>query len=160
MSFVERISEAQKSEQAVMDRLIYNGWHSEPFGQAQLSKSCRAHLKRYKDDDGRPTLIRWMPDIITYSESMVALIDAKTGRQDTPNHDIEKKAIEAAGIYSYWLNTPTFFVFNEDMSVLTPDEAWKFGKEGRYFGKGSGTPFVLIEKIHTRSFDDVFPVRS
>lgn len=154
----DRITQAKKAEQSVLDRLSANGWNAEFFGQAQLSQNCRFYLKNHKGENGMPALIRWMPDLIAYSHLGVALIDAKTGRKDTSNHAIETIAIETAGIYGYWLNTPTYFVFDENMTVLTPDEAWNLGVEGSQSSNGSGTPYLLVKKTSAHAFDDVFPV--
>ena len=160
MSFAERMVAAAAFEQQVMDRLNASGWAAEAFGQGQLSLTFRDVLRRYQDDAGHPTLLRWLPDIITYANHLrdrpfVALIDAKAcdGR---PNYSVEKTAIETLELYSDRHFTPTFFVFN-DWKVLTPREARQRGTEGPPPKNGSGTPYVLIPKQYGRPFDRVFP---
>lgn len=161
MNFVDRKVQADAFEHLLLERLNAIGWPAFPFGQAQLSEECRARLKRFEDGSRRPSLIRWMPDIITFRDcsngrSFVALIDAKACG-DRPNYAIEMSAVETAEIYTDRFYTPTFFVF-DDWKVLTPREARQRGTPGPESRNGSGTPYVLVNKRYGRDIDAVFPV--
>lgn len=150
--FHDRKASADEFERLVIERLILNGWHSEPFGQAMLSEQSRTLLKRSK------TLLRWMPDIITAKafkngKVTVALIDAKICGNDQPNHSVEIAALEAAEFFLKII--PVYFVFS-NWKVLTPDDVKNYGWEGRFKGSGSGTPFLLFEKHAGVDFDSVF----
>ncbi len=166
MSFTDRMLPSLAFEEAVIARLQQTGWPAFPFGQAQLPDECRARLKRFEDGARRPSLIRWMPDIITFRDmpngrSFVALIDAKCGGGGTLNFSVEMSAVETAAIYADQLYTPTFFVF-DNWSVLTPRDARQRGVKGPdpAPGRGSGTPYLLVPKQWARPFDEIFlPVR-
>ncbi len=159
MSFYDRMLPAVQFESAVIEKLRQSGWMAFPFGQAQLPEECRSRLARFEDGSRRPSLIRWMPDVIAFRDvgnrSLVHLIDAKVCG-DRPNYAIEMSAIETIEIYTDRLYTPSFFVF-DDWKVLTPREARQRGVPGPESNKGSGTPYVLISKRFGRSFDSVFP---
>ena len=161
MTFRDRMQPAAEFESAVIERLQGAGWLAYPFGQAQLPPECRRRLSRFMDASRRPSLIRWMPDIITFCDrpdgsSFVALIDAKVcgGR---PNYAIEMSAIEAAELYTDSFYTPTFFVF-DDWKVLSPRDARQRGTPGPapVQGNGSGTPYLLVGKRFGVSFHQVF----
>lgn len=161
MSFAERMASATKFEVEVIDQLNKSGWQAFPFGQSQLPDKCRQHLRKFEDASRRPSLIRWMPDVITFRELpngkvFVALIDAKACDDDRPNFAIEMSAIETAEVYTDKLYTPTFFAFT-GWSVLTPREARQRGTKGPDANNGSGTPYVLIAKRFGRPFNEVFP---
>lgn len=158
--FHDRMTAAQEFEQEVIDRFNKTGWTAFSFGQGQLPESCRESLRRYEDGSRRPSLLRWMPDIITFKDtdsrrSYVALIDAKSCK-DRPNYALEKAAIETAGVFTDQLYTPTFFVF-DDWKVITPRDATERGQHGPENSSGSGTPYVLINKRHGRDFTSIFP---
>lgn len=162
MSFTDRIQASLVFEQGVIERLNKTpGWLAFPFGQGQLPQACRERLIRFEDDARRPSLIRWMPDVIAFRDlsnerSYVSLIDAKKSGP-TENYAIEMSAIETAEIYTDYLYTPTFFVF-DDWKVLTPREARQRGRPGPEPspGRGSGTPYLLIAKRFARGFAEVF----
>jgi hypothetical protein len=164
MTFADRMTPSLEFEAKVIERLTQSGWPAFPFGQAQLPDECRRRLVRFEDGSRRPSLIRWMPDIITYRDmpngrSFVALIDAKA-RSNTSNYAIEMSAIETNGIYTDQLYTPTFFVFDDDdWKVLTPREARQRGTPGPHpqIGRGSGTPYLLVPKRFARPFNEIFP---
>lgn len=160
MSFQDRKHQADLFEKRLLDRLNQTGWHAYPFGQAQLPDACRVRLRRFEDGSGRPCLIRWMPDVITFRDfsngrSFVALLDAKSC-EDRPNYALEKSAIEAAEIWTDKFYTPTFFVF-DDWKVITPREARQRGLTGPTSIHGSGTPYVLVSKQYGRDFNERFP---
>jgi hypothetical protein len=102
-----------------------------------------------------------MPDVITFraysnGRIWVALIDAKVC--DGPRYAVEMSAAETAEVFTDKLYTPTFFVF-DDWKVLTPREVRQRGVQGPAPkpGRGSGTPYLLVEKRFGRSFDEIFP---
>lgn len=160
--FDERRQAAEKWEFELRQLLNSWGWPSFPFGQAQLPDECRSRLRRFEDISGRPSLIRWMPDIITYRDlpdqkALVALIDAKACGGEYQNYSIEMSAIETAEIYTDRLYTPTFFVF-DDHKVLTPREARQRGVKGRDVNNsGSGTPYLLVPKVFGKPLAQAFP---
>lgn len=161
MSFTERMQPAAHFELEVIKRLQLDGWQAFPFGQAQLTEECRRRLSRFEDGSRRPSLIRWMPDIITFRDlpsgrAMVALIDAKVCGSNTPNYSVEMSAVETSEIYTDKLYTPTFFVF-DDWQVMTPREVRQRGRPGPTATKGSGTPYLLVEKRFGRPFAEIFP---
>lgn len=163
MGFSERLSKAAEFELRLIEKLNNQGWPAYAFGQSQLPSECRSRLTRFQDSSRRPSLIRWMPDIITFYDrprgsSFVALIDAKVCGDKTNNYAIEISAIETCSIYTDKLFTPTFFVF-DDWNVLTPREAYQRGRPGPESPQGSGTPYVLVRKCYSRPFGDVFPPR-
>lgn len=158
--FQERKHVSDAFESILMHKLNSSGWIARRFGQSQLPEECRARLKRFQDGSGRPCLIRWMPDIITFRDldngrSLVALIDAKAASKTSPNYSIEMSAIETAEIYTDRLYTPTFFVF-DDWKVMTPREARQRGTKGPEVNNGSGTPYLLINKRFSKPMADIF----
>ena len=160
----ERIALATALETQIIERLNATGWQAFQFGQGQLPQECRDRLIRFEDGARRPSLLRWLPDIITFCERangsvFVALIDAKTCLSDTPNYSIESSSIETAEVITDKLYTPVFFVFG-DFMVLTPRETRQRGRQGPPPKRGSGTPYMLIEKRFARPFEAIFPVRS
>lgn len=160
MTFAERMAIASCFEKQVIDRLNSTGWKAFPFGQALLPDECRDRLKRFEDGSRRPSLLRWMPDIITFRDfggrSFVALIDAKACGE-RPNYAIESSAVESLEKWTDEYYTPSFFVF-DDWRVLTPREARQRGSLGPDHNpaKGSGTPYVLVSKRYGRPFDEIF----
>lgn len=164
MSFQARMGPASLHEIAVIEKFNAGGWCAYPFGQGQLPKECRRHLAAFEDGAGRPSLIRWMPDVIAFRQlrsgrTQVVLVDAKVCGDKTPNYSLELSAIETAVVYADKLYTPTFFVF-DDWKVLTPREARQRGRQGPdpQAGHGSGTAYVLIPKRWSKPFDHVFRI--
>ena len=160
--FIQRLAAAGDFEDEVVERLNRQGWPAFRFGQALLNEEARDYLKRYEDGSRRPCLIRWMPDVITFRRAggriWVALIDAKACGGETSNYSVEMSAAETAEIFTDQLYTPTFFVF-DDWRVLTPREVRQRGRQGPppKPGRGSGTPYLLVEKRFSRPFDEIFP---
>ena len=159
MTFSDRMASAKVFESDLIDRLNSMGWRAWPFGQGLLPEECRNALKRFRDDQGNPSLIRWMPDILAVKTighgSSVALIDAKKSNADYSSYTIEIKAVETMEIYAKHLFTPTFFVF-DDYRVLTPSNARALGVAGPPPKFGSGTPYILVQKLFSQPMEDVF----
>lgn len=160
--FGSRMEAAGRFETELVERLNMTGWRAFPFGQSQLPDECRSLLFRHEDESGRPCLIRWMPDIITFrtlpsGRVWVALIDAKACAPEMPNYSVEMSAAETAETFTDRLYTPTFFVF-DDAKVLTPREVRQRGTPGPPpKGNGSGTPYVLVSKRYGHPFTRYFP---
>lgn len=156
MSFNVRLGAARELETKVIAGLESRGWFAWAFGQEQIPEQGRDILRRYKDDAHRPSLIRWMPDILALREThrpQVALIDAKGG--DGPRYAIETRSLEAAEIFVGRLHTPVFFVCRGG-GVLTPRDIRERGWPGPESTKGSGTPYLLVDKRWAQKFDAVF----
>lgn len=152
------MSVAVSHEEAVADRFTSIGWQVIPFGQAQLTTDCRNALRRWRGTDGKPSLVRWLPDLLAYTTEAtpsVALVDAKGSISRTANHSVEIASIKCDLVISQRLNTPTYYVF-EDFGVLTPDEVVQYGSPGPPPRNGSGTPYYLVAKSACHSFYDVF----
>src|SRR5688572_6269744 len=88
--FEDRLELALLHEAAVKERLRLAGWDVCASGQGELSEQGRRCLQR------NSTVLRWFPDLTACREpNEVLLIDAKAGFSKTPNHSIEKSALEA-----------------------------------------------------------------
>jgi hypothetical protein len=150
---------ALEFEGRVVARFGVQGWHAHHFGQGQLPAEAHRMLTRFEDGARRPSLIRWMPDVLAFgvfgARVFVALIDAKVCG-DRPNYAIEMSAVDVASVFTDQLYTPTFFVF-DDWKVLTPREVRQRGRPGPDSKNGSGTPYLLVDKKYGRPFDSVFP---
>lgn len=148
-TFDDRIVMARAFEWAVQCRLEELGWTACEWGQGLLSPEMRDALR------ATSSLVRWTPDILAVRGDAVRWVDAKSGLryQDTGNHDIETKSLDAAeaarGIAS------VLFVF-PDWRVATPVLVRERGWPGPYRGNGSGTPFVLVRATDCSPFDEVF----
>lgn len=157
MTFAERMTDAKPTEDRVMAALRARGWDAWPFGQGQLPEQARDALRRYVDSSYRPTLIRWMPDILAVLDGdplRVALIDAK--KCNGPRYAIETRAVEAAEAFTA-MHIPVFFVM-DDGATLTPRDVRERGFLGPVSDStgGSGTPYLLVEKRWGREFGSVF----
>lgn len=159
MSFQQRMDVARAHEERVLGWLGDRGWYAEFFGQGQLTPRMRDYLR---DVD---TAVRWMPDIIASrrlaARTLVAFFDAKAGERykQTGNHDIEVAALDAA---EKWIDLsgdrcPYYFVF-DDGGVVTPERIRQTGKPGPYYGRGSGTPFLVFPTRTCMPIDILGPV--
>jgi hypothetical protein len=163
MTYEARLQGAIEFETQVMEWLTRIGWLAFPFGQALLPPECRVRLKHFVDAAKRPSLLRWMPDIIAfrdYNEGRVslALVDAKHCAPDRKNYAVEIAAIETAELFVEKLFTPVFFVFS-DWRALTPRDARMRGYFNASAPGGSGTPFLLIDKRFGVSATEYFPAK-
>jgi hypothetical protein len=163
--FDERNGPAQELERRIITRLRQQGWVAFPFGQALLPEECRIRLSTAEDEYFRPSLFRWLPDIITFASmtanqgmlsvrTLITGVDVKACGNRTNNFSIEISAVEAAEAFIA-MYTPTVFVF-DDGSVLTPRVIRQRGTR-RNDGNGSRTAYYLVEKRFARSFDEAFP---
>lgn len=158
MSFDARLATGRELEGRVLAALGERGWTAEPFGQSLLSADIRGQMRRVSP----PTPVRWMPDIIATKPRLTRMalvfIDAKAGEayQTTGNYDIEAAALETAERWSTFARSCHFFFVFDDLGVLTPRTVRDHGRIGTFRGRGSGTPFVLVDTGHAVSFDAVF----
>ena len=161
MSFATRMDVGRALETQIIDRLRQSGWRAEKFGQEMLSNECRSVIRRYRDAEGQTTLLRWLPDILTYTTTakpFIALIDAKGNISKSSNHSIERASVDADMIIGRMLRIPTFYVFS-DFGVFTADDVLNHGRPGpppREGSGGSGTPYYLVSKSWGSPFDSVF----
>lgn len=145
MTYVQRMTVAMDAEQAVLAGLHAQGFKAYPFGQGQLPKDFRIALHEYTDHLGRPSLMRWFPDIIAAKSPVVVVLDVKAENRSTENYAIECKALEACEAFQDRLFTPYWFIF-PDLRVMTSEIVRKNHRMGPPTQNGSGTPYVLVPK--------------
>lgn len=158
MTFQQRFAAASPWEQELQLILQARGWLAAPFGQAQIPEAMRRHLVGWQDEYGRPTLLRWAPDIIATHEATgrVCLIDAKTDDSDTPNYAVEVHAVDAGLAIVQHLFTPVYYVWRS--GTLTPEvvlNRWHRRQDGKR-AKGSRTSFYLVDKSFAVKGSSVF----
>lgn len=160
MSFQNRFAAASPWEQELIIILRNRGWLAAEFGQAQIPAEMRRYLADWVDEYGRPTLLRWTPDIIaTHPESgRVCLIDAKTDDSGTQsaNYAIECHAVDAGIAIVQHLYTPVYYVWRT--GTLTPEvvlNRWHRKLDGKK-AKGSKTAFYLVDKAFAVKGSAVF----
>lgn len=154
--FDKRLQGSRKLEQRVIDGLHRRDWLAYPFGQEQIPEDGREVLKAYLDEARRPSMLRWMPDILAVHSGppvRVVLIDAKGGNGQ--RYAIETRSVEVAEMFVARLHTPVFFVC-EDGRVLSPRDVRERGFLGPATANGSGTPYLLVEKRWATRFDVIF----
>lgn len=152
MTFTERMTRARNHESAVASKLRARGYVVGDFGQGQLSPDVRDALRSH------PTKLRWLPDLIAISAGEVLLIDAKFGRTDTPNYDMEKASLDAMVALQLATGVPVVIVW-ADMrcSYVMALEHCDGRTQGPHCGNGSGTPYWLFPKAQVgHHMDDVF----
>jgi hypothetical protein len=152
MNFASRIGNAVDAEKRVLGGLKAAGYMAYPFGQGMLPYEFREALRQYANPQGRPSLVRWFPDIVAARMPILALLDVKTDSGKTPNYSIEISALEACEAMQNGFFTPSWFIF-PDLRVLTPKIVRKNCKTGNFRGNGTGTPFVIVEKSYAVSID-------
>jgi hypothetical protein len=154
-SFAYRMTTANAVEKLVLTQLIEAGWSAFPFGQGLMPIAVRDALRKARDEEGRPCLMRWFPDLVAFKTLTSPLwFDVK---QDTGklNYAIENSALEAAEIFYKHLRAPVWFIW-PGLSVLTPAVVRTFGRcwTGEPPAHGSGTPFTLIEKSFAKPLSE------
>lgn len=152
MTFTERMTRALNHELIVATGLRERGYVVGEFGQGQLGPDVRDALRRHR------TKLRWLPDLIAVSIGEVLLVDAKFGRTDTPNYDMEKASLDALVALQRATDVPVVIVW-ADMrcSYVMALECCDSRSEGVYCGNGSGTPYWLFPKdLVGHDMDDVF----
>lgn len=155
MSGAARLVLGHRHEDRVIQRIREAGYPAFPYGRRLLDPHASELLNQGKNRDGKPVNIRWEPDILIIHENVVRFVDAKNcggGKR----YAIETASLTNALAHWHHDKCDTFFVF-EDWGVLTPIDVQRHGFDGIYLGKGSGTPFKLVERMYGKPFDEVFP---
>jgi hypothetical protein len=149
-TFQDRITQAIAFE----DRLIAElqsmpNWNACKFGQALIPKDCADGLRHHLDKYGRPSLLRWLPDVLAcHNQRGAFLFDAKTtnkSNKTTTNYAIEQASVETANAIQESMFQPTYFVF-EDMKILSVRTIKERAFQGPSPASGSGTAYFLIDK--------------
>src|SRR6266704_3805602 len=164
--FRNRLSLAQEWEDDLKKRLIARGYSVASFGQAMFPEVMRSALLNFRDADGYPTPLRWAADLLVVDpadSATLCLVDAKTGRKNTPNYCIEVNAVDA-NIHMDSFRLPVYFVCENEpgksTGVLTPQDVLTHQhslRSGESTSNGSTTDFYLIKKTFARKAGDVFP---
>ena len=144
-------------EAELRGRLSSWGWDVSAFGSGLLDDPVRTALKVFRDDYGRPSGLRWLPDLVASRDGRVVLVDAKAERVNTDNYAIPQRALEVGRVLVDRLHTPLFYVW-PDGGVLTPDTvtvSWHTRHSGAGTA-GSGNPFVLVDKRWAAKAHQVF----
>lgn len=155
--FDRRFGAGEQWEVELASMLADRGWTVAKFGQAQIPDQMRKDLRDYRDSYGRPSLVRWLPDILAVRSGRIRLIDAKSEQSKTDNYAVEWSALQAGQLLEQQFHTPVFYVW-PDYGVMTPeivDQRWHDKRDGSG-ARGSNTSFVLVKKLHAKRLDDVF----
>lgn len=144
----QRLDLAADHEQETALRLEHAEWFVTLWGQGQLPELARRMLGRTLSP------IRWTPDLLAIRGPLAVFIDAKTGRSDTANYDIEAQALVSHRRLCR-AGHPVVIVWHDfrwsHAWELNPDD----GAPGTYIGNGSGTPFLLFRKGLAHPWDDL-----
>lgn len=151
-TFAQRIKSATEHEQAVIDRMVSNGWKAQPWGQGLFTREVAAELRK------TDSLVRWQPDALAVMAPGVIYIDAKAeSRRTTENHSIENMAHRAHLTRMAAEAVPVVYVWPDwsaqVASRVVVDKV--FAGRQRYQTSGSGTPYLLTKKAECVAFDDV-----
>jgi hypothetical protein len=161
--FEERYNPGREWEIELAAGLEDRGWKVCEFGQGQLTDAAHKALRNWSDSYGRPSLIRWLPDLLAWRAGEVYMIDAKTEseRQKTSqNVSIELDAMQVGTHIETVLNTPMLFVWRDGAATpRTISNRWHTRRDGRNTN-GSGTSFLLVAKEHLTPLSAVFGDRS
>lgn len=176
--YADRLERGVQWEIALSHKLEKWGWAVAPFGVATLPGvvslgrvrdggpppgALYKALLEYRDAKGRPSGLRWLPDMIAARGPLLRLIDAKSGRHDTGNYAVEYRSLMIGRIVEVEFNTPVFYVW-DDGGVLSPRAiALNYPQievrtpaDYEFFTKGSREPFVLVSKRIARPATEVF----
>jgi len=159
--YTKRLDQGVDHEIRVARLLRALGWHVDHIGQGFMDPSVSKMLKRVD------TALRWFPDLIAVHRDFPdtpILIDAKNGRQDTPNWSAECAALQSHAGAQRWSGLDVFYVW-PDLSWNTHDQLMEASDrnvitQGTFSGSGSGTSFVLIPKSVTNPWERFRPVVS
>lgn len=160
-----RVRGAAHDEAVVAAELNDRGWHAEPYGQALLSPMARDALIRYRDEDDRKALLRWLPDLLVYNDERLPSMFLVDVKRTSPSIAIEDDSCRAAndniarlGIPVVYVCSPSFELPANRWRVLLPSIMRDHGKPGSFRGNGSGTPFHTIGWRFAAPLDAHFPV--
>lgn len=157
----KRLDQGVDHEDRVARILRALGWQVEHVGQGFMNPSVSKMLRQVN------TPLRWFPDLIAVHRDFAdtpILIDAKSGRQDTPNWSAESAALKSHAGAQRYTGLNVFYVW-PDMSWNTHDQLMEASDrnvitKGTFSGSGSGTSFVLIPKFVTNPWELFRPVVS
>lgn len=160
MSFGQRLQQANEAEVRVATYLRDDGWTVSQFGQALLPEAFREALKSQQDNYGRPSLVRWFPDLIVFKrvnlKIRVVLLDVKADKPERDRWAIEIKAIETCEMFQNSLFTLCWFIFDDGkLSAMTPEMVRDHGIRAGFQGVGSGTPFVVVDKTAAKNINQI-----
>lgn len=152
------------------------GWAVAPFGTATLPGvvslgrlrdggpppgELYKALMSYRRADGKPSGLRWLPDIIAGRGDQLCLIDAKSERRPSMNYAVELRALAVGSVIEQQLFTPVYYIW-PDAGVLTPSHftrrevTVKVSRPESFHDRGSGTPFALIPKRFATPAAEIF----
>jgi len=137
-TFRERLTRGVEHEQIVARALEGMGWAVAPWGLGVLPEPVRSRMAQLD------VLLRHMPDLLAVLDD-VRLIDAKTGRSDTPNYCIEDRSLIG---FTRWqlFDVDVWLVFG-DLRCARAADVWTAPERRRHRGgNGSGTPYSLLPK--------------
>jgi len=156
MSYEKRMAAGKRHERRVAKSLCIRGWHVDFVGQSQLSDEAHTALESLRPKRE----VRWWPDLLAVKRRgeswLCLLVDAKTGRSDTPNYAIEDDAIRAHRIFADDFGLPVFYVFGDGRVASLGALEGHGGTPGPRYGNGSDTPYSLYPKTIGRGFSEVF----
>lgn len=161
-AFDNRFRPARNWETELAAGLQARGWEVCEFGQGQLSDAAHEALRGWRDTFGRPSLIRWLPDLLAWRDSDVYMIDAKSEtekNEDSPNVAVELDAFNVGISIEQVLNTPMLYVWK--CGAATPrtiENRWARRHDGGRTD-GSGTAFLLMDKRYLTPLTSVFGER-
>lgn len=143
------MSAALPWEDAVLDEVRRLGWSACSYGQGLLSSEVRNALK------GARTPLRWEPDILAVLNGRIVGVEAKTGRDDTPNHIIEKDSLDALQAWAEYAGTYVVVVWPGFYSATTKRILRGPCEDMPYRGTGSGTRAWLFPKSASNPLRDI-----
>jgi hypothetical protein len=159
MSYRQRSTVGTTWEQELAAWLTERGWNVRDFGQSQLDADAHEALRGWHDSYGRPSLIRWLPDLLVWSGSTVYMVDAKSETQknaNSPNVALELDAFDVGMSIEQVLNTPMLYGWEcggaQPRTVQNRHHSRLDGSRAN----GSGTAFLLMSKQHLTKRELVF----
>ena len=147
----ERMRKSKEAERLVLAQLREVDWDAHPFGQALFPESIKASLKETN------SLLRWSPDIIAikvFQHTFPLLLDVKAESDEWPDTmAVEVSALEACEMFGSFGVLAWFII--DGLRVATPETVRMFSDEGNFRGRGSGTPFKVLQKTYLRPINKV-----
>ena len=162
MTFQQRFGGGRGWEVELAEGLVARGWQVCEFGQGQLDDNAHQALRSWTDTYGRPSLIRWLPDLLAWRDRLVYMIDAKSETAKNAASDnvaIELDAFAVGLSIEKVLNTPMLYVWKAGAATpRTIENRWHRRLDG---GKadGSGTAFILMDKKYLTPLPQIFGER-
>jgi hypothetical protein len=161
-SYRDRFDPGRGWEVELAGGLVARGWDVCEFGQGQLSDDAHAALRNFKDTFGRPSGIRWLPDLLAWRGDQVYMIDAKSElakNEAGPNVSIELDAFDVGVALETVLCTPMLYVWRHGAAnPRTISNRWTKRHDGNNTA-GAGTAFLLMDKKFLTPLSSVFGER-